>query len=372
MTEIENKSLSLQPVEENEIDLIQLAKEVWNGRKLVIKTTIIFIILGLLVAFLTPEQYSVTSIMVPQSGNSNQSKLGGLSSLAAMAGFNLNLSNGADLNPMIYPQIVHSIPFQKDLMQTKLDIKGVDHPVTYYDYYTKYSKRGILSYITGFPGLILQAIRGKSKDMSVVGDSTRILRLTLRQRQLAEQLSKTVFIKIDQKNGSITLVAIMPQALAAAQLGLRAQELLQQFITSIKIKKAKEQMDFIQERFNATKVQYDSAQIALAHFRDQNKNISTAIAQSEEQRLSDNYHLIYGVYSELAKQLENARIQVKDDSPVFSIIEPITIPNLRLKPKRSMILAIWTFLGIFVGVSLVFGVRYWKEFRKRWEESDKV
>jgi len=238
MTDPENKNLPSTQPEEDEIDLIQLAKELWNGRKLVWKTTLVFIVLGFLVALLSPAQYSVTSIMVPQS-STGSSKLGGLSSLAAMAGFNLNLnSGGGELSPMIYPQIVQSTPFQKALMQTKLNFQGIDHPVTYYDYYTKYAKRSVLSYITGFPGIIMKALRGKPKNELIQGDTTHLIQLSPKERSLTNGLKSAVYADIDSKNGYITLTAIMPQALAAAELGQRAQELLQQFITEIKIKKA--------------------------------------------------------------------------------------------------------------------------------------
>jgi len=367
MTDTHNNLLPPTEVEEDEIDLIQLVKELWNGRKLVIKTTLTFMVIGLLIALLSPKQFSVTSIVVPQSG-SGSSKLGGLSSLAAMAGFNLNMnSSGAELSPMIYPQIVQSIPFKQALMKTKLDFKGIDHPVTYYDYYTRYAKRSALSYITGFPGMILKALRGKTT-ASAEKDTAHLIQLSPKERSLANGLTNTVYANVDSKNGYISLTAIMPEALPAAELGQKAQELLQQFITEIKIKKAQAQLDFIQGRYEVKKKEFDQAQIALARFRDQNKNISTAMARSQEERLSSNYQLIYGVYSELAKQLENARIQVKDDSPVFSIIEPVTIPNARFKPKRIQILMIWIFLGLIVGTGLVFGKKYWKEMKVKWND----
>lgn len=370
MTDPENKTLPTPQPEEDEIDLIQLTKELWNGRKLVLKTTAVFIVLGLLVALFSPKEFQVTTIMVPQSASSTQSKLGGLSSLAAMAGFNLNLnSGGAELSPMIYPQIVQSVPFQKDLMQTKLDIQGIDHPVTFYDYYTKYGKKSVLGYITGFPGMILKALHGKPKEMAG-SDTAHIMSLTLKERGLARQLKTMVYANVDAKNGYITLTAIMPQALAAAELGQRAQALLQKFITEIKIKKGKAQLDFIKGRYEAKKKAYDKAQLELAQFQDQNKNLSTAMAASEQSRLTNNYQLAYGVYSQLAKELENAEIQVKDDTPVFSIIEPVTIPNYRFKPKRTMIMIIWTFLGLVVGIGLVFGKKYWKEAKDRWKETN--
>ena len=370
MTELQNNPLlPQQPVEEDEIDLIQLAKELWSGRKLVWKTTLVFIVLGLLVALFSPKAFQVTTIMVPQSSTGTQSKLGGLSSLAAMAGFNLNMNSGSELSPMIYPQIVQSVPFQKALMQTELDFKGIDHPVTYFDYYTKYAHKSPLSYITGFPGMILKALHGKQKE-EAAADTTHLISLTQNQRSLARNLTNTVYANVDVKNGYITLTAIMPQALASAEMAKRAQELLQHFITEIKIKKAKAQLEFIKGRYEAKKKAYDKAQLALANFQDQNKNISSAAAAAEQTRLTNNYQLAYGVYSQLAKELENAQIQVKDDTPVFSVIEPVTIPNERYKPKRKQILIIWTFLGLVVGIGLVFGKKYFNKFKEEWNEKE--
>jgi len=79
--------------------------------------------------------------------------------------------------------------------------------------------------------------------------------------------------------------------------------------------------------------------------------------------------LIYGIYSELAKQLEQAKIQVKQDTPVFTIIEPISVPTKKSKPNRPMILFIWLFLGGILGTGIVFGKGYLKTIKKQWNEN---
>lgn len=368
----ENNLPMQPPVEEDEIDLIQLSKTLWDKRKTIIKTTLVFIVIGFLVAFLTPAQYSVTSIMVPQTSG-GQSKLGGLSSLAAMAGVNLNLNSGSDISPLVYPEIVKSIPFKLALMNTPLTFKGIDHPVTYYEYFTKHTKPGALDkikkYTVGLPGTIKKALIPQKKG-SAYSNKGSIIQLTKKQQSLANSLTNSVYVNVDQKTGNISLTAIMPQALAAAQLGQRAQELLQQFIIDFKIKKTKAQLKFIQSRYDVQKKKFEEAQDRLARFLDQNKNVSTAMARIQEQRLQNEYQLAYGVYSELAKQLEQAKIQVKQDTPVFSIIEPITVPTLRFKPKRGQIIIIWTFIGIVIGIGWVFGKEYFEKVKKEWKEKE--
>ena len=79
------------------------------------------------------------------------------------------------------------------------------------------------------------------------------------------------------------------------------------------------------------------------------------------QQLQAEYNLAFNVYTELAKQLETKRIKMKEDQPIFTIIEPVSVPNERSKPKRMMIIAIWTFVGLIIGIGNVF----LKDFRQQ-------
>jgi uncharacterized protein involved in exopolysaccharide biosynthesis len=88
------------------------------------------------------------------------------------------------------------------------------------------------------------------------------------------------------------------------------------------------------------------------------------------ERLESEYQISFAVFTELAKQLENSRIQVKEETPVFSIIEPISVPIESFKPKRKQILMIWLFLGIILGIGLVFGKQYIVGVKHRWKEMD--
>ena len=108
---------------DDEIDLLELTKTIWNGRKTILKTILIAGIIGVIIALLSPKEYTATTTIVPQTSSST-SKLGGLSSLAAMAGFNLdNVTSGDILSPTVYPEIVSSVPFQMELMNTSFTVK---------------------------------------------------------------------------------------------------------------------------------------------------------------------------------------------------------------------------------------------------------
>lgn len=356
------------PVADDEIDLIALAKTFWSGRGTVIKSILICGILGFFIAISTSKEFVATTIMVP-SGSDAGSKLGGLGGLAAMAGINIGSATSSELSPTVYPQIVSSLPFQLELMKTPLNFQEFSKPVTFFDYYTRVQKPNLLlKYTIGLPGVILTAIKGKQTEKLVASEENKPLELTDKQRDVRQILSGLISLEVNPKEGTITLSSKMPEARPAAQLGQRAQELLQQYIIEFKIKKAKANLDFIQQRFDETAQKYEAAQQHLATFSDRNKNVSLATAKTEESRLSSQYNLIYGIYSELAKQLEQAKIQVKQDTPVFTIIEPISVPTKKSKPNRPMILFIWLFLGAVIGTGIVFGKGFLSTVKKQWNE----
>ncbi|MDX8339310.1 Wzz/FepE/Etk N-terminal domain-containing protein [Draconibacterium sp. IB214405] len=360
--------------EEDEIDLLALTKTIWESRKFIIKVVVVFVILGVTVALLTPKEYTASSTMVPQlAGSSN--KMGGLSSLAAMAGFNLNMDNtSSDLSPFVYPQIVQSVPFQLELMNTTFTFSDVEQPVSLFDYYTEYSKPGFLAqvkkYTIGLPFVLLKAIKGEQKSASVNPmNSGTTIRLTQDQEKVRKIVAGNVNLETNDKDGYIVLRSTFQEAALAAQVGQKAQELLQASITEFKIEKAKAQLDFIEERYAEKKADFEKAQAALAEFRDRNKNVTSALARTQEERLQSDYQLAFDVYSQLAQQMEQAQIKVKEDTPVFAVIKPVTVP-LEDNNSGAKTLMIWTFLGGVIAIAWIFGKQFLATLKERWKEEE--
>ena len=356
---------------DDEIDLLELTKTIWNGRKTILKTILIAGIIGVIIALLSPKEYTATTTIVPQTSSST-SKLGGLSSLAAMAGFNLdNVTSGDILSPTVYPEIVSSVPFQMELMNTSFTVKSVNHPISLYEYYTEIANKQLSSligkYTIGLPGVVISAIKGDS-DQKTISENKGPIALTKKQEEVRKMIADQVTINLDSKQGFITLQAAFPEAMLSAQVADQARELLQKYITRFKIEKASDKLSFIEQRFEEKKKEFEKAQIRLASFSDQNKNVTSAVARTEESRLQGDYTIAMNVYNELAKQLEQAKIQVKEETPVFSILEPAMVPREKSKPKKLMIVAIWLFLGVIIGTGMLFGKVYLKDIKDKWNE----
>ncbi|MFA5816986.1 MAG: GNVR domain-containing protein [Bacteroidales bacterium] len=351
-----------------QIDLFSIAKTLWRGRKRVLLWLATASVVGLLIAFSSPLVYTARTVMVPQiqSKSSGLGSLGSLGGLAAMAGINLsNLNAGTeDLSPLVYPEIVRSYSFQKEIMYAPLNWSSVNMPVSLAEYVQKYQKTGLFGRIKKgifrLPGTVKSWFIKEELPM-VAGAGDSLTRITEGEQELWDEMTKTLTLSVDKKNGFITLTAMGPEPLATAQIADKAKNLLQSRITEFRIEKAKQNLDFIEGRFDEKKKEFETAQDRLARFRDGNQGMTSNMVKTEEDRLQSEYQLAFTVYSELAKQLESAKISVKEDTPIFSIIESVIVPVKPSKPRKFMILMVSVLLGGALGVGSVFARKHWRE-----------
>ena len=359
MDQMQNQYTNLP--EEQEIDLVELIQRMWVNRWLIVKVTAVFMVLGVLVALFSPKVFTASCDVVPQTSKSGPSS--SMSSLAALAGINLNAVQSAEsLSPEVYENIMGSTTFRKELMQTMIDFEEVGHPVSFFDYYTseEYNKPGVLSYVKkytiGLPFTILNAIRGEQPEpdySGVGGDSNAIETISKDEYDAMQILGESIGISLDDKKGYVTITANMPEAVAAAQMAQATLTLLQRYITEFKIEKVQSNLDFVQERFDEAKRNFEDIQARRARLRDANMNTTRYSARTEMERLDAEYTLAQGVYTSLAQQVEQAKISVKETTPILTVIKPVTVPYKKSKPQRAMILFAFTFLGAVAGMGCV-------------------
>ena len=344
--------------EEQEIDLVELIQRMWVNRWLIVKVTAVFMVLGVLVALFSAKVYTASCDVVPQTSKSGPSS--SMSSLAALAGINLNAAQSAEsLSPNVYENIMGSTTFRKELMQTMIDFEEVGHPVSFFDYYTseEYNKPSVFSYIKkytiGLPFTILNAVRGEQPEpdySGVGGDSNAIETISKDEYDAMTILGESIALSLDEKKGYVTITANMSEPLAAAQLAQATLTLLQKYITEFKIEKVQSNLDFVQERFDEAKRNFEDVQARRARLRDANMNTTRYSARTEMERLDAEYTLAQGVYTSLAQQVEQAKISVKETAPILTVIKPVTVPYKKSKPQRAMILFAFTFLGAVAGM----------------------
>lgn len=374
----ENPTYNVPMEEEEGIDIIGLLKQLWNGRKTIIIWTVVFMVLGLVMAFTMKRTYTVNSTMVPQMNSRSSSS--SLSSLASLAGIDLGMSNtGADLSPLIYPQIVGSVPFRLELMNTPLHYEKADTAVSMFTYAKDYAKPSLGGYIAkytiGLPSLIMGAIRGEKEDPVLldaagVGDDTpKPISVTKDEEKVLKAIAQNVTLAVDKKEGYLTLTVVGAEPVQTAELAIKAQQMLQEAVTRFRTEKAQNQLDYVQARYNEIKAETETLQAQLATVRDRSQEMTTTRARIEQERLQTKYNVSSSIYSEMAKQLEQAKMQVKYDTPTLTIIQPVTVPR-QPSNSRARTLIVWTFLGIVLGCGIVFLKEYWPKIKEMFSKEE--
>ncbi|MFR9565325.1 MAG: Wzz/FepE/Etk N-terminal domain-containing protein [Rikenellaceae bacterium] len=346
-----------------EIDLVEVVVRLWSKRIFIVKVTGVFAVLGLLVGIFSAEEYTSEVVMVPQTSGVSFSS-SNMGALAQLAGVSLGgMSSEETISPTVYNNVLRNINFQKELIYTPFYFEEYDREITLLDYYTsdEYEKFSLKKYTIGLPGLIMKAIKGEQPDRempAVVGNTLQFY--TEDEMKCVEKLEDLITLEVETTDGYVTLSATMPEAILSTQVVNRVQSLLQRYITDFKVEKATSSYDYIKERYEEAKVEFDAKQRAYAAFKDQNKLLSSARAQITESLLYSEYGIACSTYEELATQLVKAEMSVKEDTPTFTIIEPSKVPNRRSAPKRTLILVVFGFLGGVVGCGLVLLFDYLK------------
>lgn len=358
------KDIITQKKAEDEIDIVEIIQKLWRNRRFILKITAVFAVLGIIVAISTPNVYTASCTMVPQTGQ--KSAGGSLGGLAAMAGINIgNLSSGEVLSPSVYPKIMTNINFQKELIYSKFHFKGVSEPITLYDYYSnkKYQKFNLLgaikTYTIGLPWVLINLFSNSNRIRpQLSSDYTTILYFTSAEHSVSNIAKSILSISVDNRQGTIILTSKMNDPVTSAELAQKGVELLQKYITKFKIEKVSINLEFIEKSYEEAKRNFETKQAELAKYRDSNKSFTSAVAKTQEEKLTSEYNLLLGIYTELAKQKEQAKIEVTETIPILTVIEPVTIPIDKSEPNRLMLLILYTLFGLIIGLGIVISISY--------------
>ena len=349
MNEIKN-----QQIIEDEIDIVELLKKVYKEKKLIFKYSIIAAIFGVVFALLQPNQYTSSTTFIPQLSSDVKTGSSSLSGLASLAGINLGgMEGSSEFPPTLYPQVVESVPFRLDLLSSYVQVNNTE--LTLREYFLEYKNSfnllgTVKKYIIGLPSLILGLFKA---DENYVSDSLSIYSLTEEDHDLFEMLSEVFSLSINDKEGFISMSFTDEDKIISAQVAQTAETLLQEKIIEFKVKSSKELLDFTSNQYNEKKIAFEKLQDDRAVFVDNNINISSSLFQNKLSRIESELSIAQTVVQQLASQVEQAKLQVNKDTPVFTTIKPVTVPFEKSAPKRSVIVIIFIFLGLIISSGYV-------------------
>ena len=225
-------------------------------------------------------------------------------------------------SPLAYPKIVTSTPYQLELIYTPVHYQKVDHPVSMYTYFKEYTKPSVMGvikkYTIGLPFTLLGMLQKEKPEVTLPGgegDSLpKPLVLSKDEDKLLKVIAPKVNLAVDKKEGYITLSVTGSEPIQTAELAMKAQQLLSDEVVRFRTEKSQRELDYIQARYNEIKQEAESYQTMMATITDRSQNMLTSKSRIEMERIRSKYMVANTVYAEMAKQLEQAKMQVKKDT----------------------------------------------------------
>jgi len=340
---------------EDQIDIIELLSKVLNRKKFILKSIVVFGMIGLLVAVFTPNQYTASSLFTPNYGGESSGG-SGLKGLASLAGINLSSSMGStkEISPLLYGKILESTTFKKQLLEAPL--KNLGTVTTLRAYFENNTSSSVLSrmkaYTIGLPGKIIRVFKEEPKVVipeTIIGITT----VSKKDMKFYKIIGEILTISINDLDGFIKLTAKSEDPQVAAQVAKHGELILQHQIIEIKTKSSLELLSYLEEQYADKKAILNKAQDRLSNFKDRNLNISRSTFSNVQTRLQAELQVASSVFENVVTQLEQVKLQVTKDTPVFSIVKPVVLPNKKSEPKRSVIVFIWLFLGAVLSICFV-------------------
>lgn len=375
-----------------EIDLTEKAKALWDERRLILCFIGIFLAIGYFHTEYGPTEFSSMTSLIQESEGSSVGDFGS-SFLSSLTGINIPRSGSnnmsavatgrAPLPASLYPRIITSTEFQKELIYTDLKFSTLDTTINLVEYrnefaelsfrekvyevvgkftiflpYTMYdwTKSTWNKVFEGVQSLWSGSESGNSNNMSEIDGqdivaNDRLQSVTPQERAVMGWLELKILIA--SEGGIMDITTTLPDPMAAALVNAHLVEYMEEYIKDYRSQKARQNLEATLERYEIVKERYEEAQRNLAEYLDGNINLSTETARIEEERLRNEESLRSNIYNQVSQEVEQARMILQQQIPVFNVLEKPDIPTSPSSGSSPLLLIISGLLGLFLGVGFV-------------------
>ncbi len=356
---------------EEQFDIIWLLKYLYSKWTFIAKVTAGIVLLCIIVWASKPKIYTATASILPIE--EEQGLLSGLSgnlgSLASLAGVNLSATSKSAtiITSDLYPKVAESVPFLSYMIDVKLPWKEPkDTIMSFYEHRiadTIPTFGGLIfKYTLGLPGTIMKSVTDKPQ---VQHSDKTLPYVTLdKERENAiAQMQKMITVEEDPQYKTIEISVDAESPEQAAILATNVIEQIQNTATEHKTRRAKSILSFTEERYKEASAEYEDIYRRFSQYKDRHRDMVQERVGAEYQRLSDQYDLARSILNTLSSQLEQSRLAVMQNTPVFSVVEPVVMPHKKSSPKLSLHLISGISLGLLASISwLLIQLGWWQIF----------
>lgn len=325
-----------------EFDLKTLFKTILNSKKRIAINCGIALLVGIIISFSIPKEYVTSCSLAPESQEAGVG--GGLSSLASIAGININGGTDA-IGPDLYPDVVTSNKFIIDLLYVEVETINGDK-MTYYDYLTKVAKKPWWNVFKKAFVAFMKTINPQPTFTGPAAKGQRLNpeRMSREEESLVKGLKSIFGCSVSEVDNTISISAQAQDPLVAKILVDTASVKLQDFITDYRTNKARVDLEYYRNLEKETKQKYEKAQIAYANYCDSHISTIFEAYVTRRDELENEMSLAMNAYSQVKQQVQMTEAKVQEKTPVFTIIEKASVPNKHTSPRKMMIMFACVFL----------------------------
>ncbi|MDY6270337.1 MAG: Wzz/FepE/Etk N-terminal domain-containing protein [Prevotella sp.] len=354
----------------HEIDIVAIVKKVIKDKWSLLVFFIIFAVLGIAVALMTPRTYSTDVVVAPELSSGSMPE--GLSDIASMVGVDLNNGNKSSVDaiyPQIYPDVISSNDFIVQLFNIPVTTEGAKNSKTYFDHITKDAKMGFWDYPKTWMGNIVKKITGK-KDTTNLADASTVIdpvHLSKVQSDIRDAIRSQVTCVVDKKTNVITITAKDFDRFVSAEVADTVQKRLRNYIIEYRTKKFKQDVAYAQSLVDTAEAKYVKTRNAYTAFAEANTDVTQESFVTKRDEMENNMQMRYTNYTQALQQLQVAQAKLREHTPVFTVIQEASVPFKPSGTPRSLIVLGYVLAGLFFDAIwvLLLKQKFMRLFRKK-------
>ncbi|WP_263840128.1 Wzz/FepE/Etk N-terminal domain-containing protein [Salinibacter sp.] len=359
------------------MSLLDILLVLARHKTLIVRTVLIFTLLGVTYALLAEEEFTSEARVVREAQTEGGDLPGGISP-GALSGFGINLGGSASgLTPAAFPDVLQSREVRLAVVQDTFRFPDAERPMTFVDYVNQPpgTLSSVLDYTLWLPwtlkGMVGKAISGSPAPAGTT-DTGELLIPSQEEDEALEAVSGMIVSSVNEETGIMTISVTAEGARLASDLTKSFLDHFAARVREIRTEKVRERLGFVEGRFEEVKQELETAEERLAQFLERNQNPTTATLQFRRDRLQRQVSFKEQLYSELQGQLTQTRLDLQRRQPVVTVVEQPVPPMNRSAPKRTLIVFISLLLGGFLGVGGAIGAAFFSKIREDEEEGEKI
>lgn len=315
-----------------------------RGWKTIIITMVVVIAIAAVYIFSLPRVYESECTLLPETSSSSGGISGNLGSLASMAGIKMgDMGNQDAIYPEFYPKVVSSTVFLAELLKDQVTCKRTKSKTNVYVYFRDKQQKAWWAKMMP---------KGEEKKDSSDVDNFNInpTHISKKQQKVVDDLSGAITCMVDKKTDMITVRVEVQDADVAQQIADLVCKRLQTYITRYRTNKARKDVTYSEAIAKNAYDKYIKSQTDYAAFCDTHEDVTLTSYQQVQDRLENEMQLAFNTYSQCAQQLQLAKMKLQERTPVYTTIQPATVPQKPCGPKRVFTILAFTMLSFFGSV----------------------